>query len=340
MSIIITILAFGVMIFIHELGHFVTAKHFGVLVNEFSMGMGPKLFSIKKGETSYSLRLFPIGGFVKLEGETDCEDESDPRSFINLSPIKRIIVLVSGALMNIILGFIIFVILNFNTGIMPSVVASVPDDLEQILIKPGDEIVRLNNTAINTYDDVSLFMSRYNKEELSITIKRNENKIKFDNYKLFKTEFGYKIGVSFAAKKGTFLENIEYAAYDTVYTTKVVLYALGDLITAKIPLNSLSGPVEIVSVVGEATKPQNRNDYTFLWILSLIAMISVNLGVFNLLPFPALDGGSIIFALYELITKKKVKNEVIGIITATGFILLMILAVFVTAGDIIDVIKK
>ncbi len=340
MSIIITILAFGVMIFIHELGHFITAKHFGVLVHEFSMGMGPKLFSFKKGETSYSLRLFPIGGYVKLEGETESEDETDPRSFINLSPIKRIIVLFSGALMNILLGFMIFIIINFSTGIMPSIVASVPEELNQTLIKPGDEIIRLNNTKIHTFDDVSLFMSRYDKDELSLTVKRNGQKLKFDNYKLFNTDSGYKIGVSFETKKGTLLENIEYASYDTLFTTKVVLYALGDLITAKIPVSTLSGPVEIVSVVGEATNSQNINDYTYLWLLSLIAMISVNLGVFNLLPFPALDGGSIVFAIYELITRKKVKSEVIGYVTAVGFILLMILAVFVTAGDIIDVIKK
>lgn len=340
MSIIITILAFGVMIFIHELGHFITAKHFGVLVHEFSMGMGPKLFSFKKGETSYSLRLFPIGGYVKLEGETESEDETDPRSFINLSPIKRIIVLFSGALMNILLGFMIFIIINFSTGIMPSIVASVPEELNQTLIKPGDEIIRLNNTKIHTFDDVSLFMSRYDKDELSLTVKRNGQKLKFDNYKLFNTDSGYKIGVSFETKKGTLLENIEYASYDTLFTTKVVLYALGDLITAKIPVSTLSGPVEIVSVVGEATNSQNINDYTYLWLLSLVAMISVNLGVFNLLPFPALDGGSIVFAIYELITRKKVKSEVIGYVTAVGFILLMILAVFVTAGDIIDVIKK
>jgi regulator of sigma E protease len=185
LPIIITILAFGIMIFIHELGHFVTAKKFGVLVHEFSMGMGPKIFSVKKGETVYSLRLLPIGGYVKLEGETESEDSLDPRSFINLSPLKRIIVLVSGAMMNLILGFTIFVFLNFNAGILPSVVDHIPEDLNQNLIKTGDEIVQLNNTNIHTYDDVSLFMSRYNKDKLSLTVKRDGKKIKFDNYQLW-----------------------------------------------------------------------------------------------------------------------------------------------------------
>lgn len=326
------------MIFLHELGHFITAKRFGVFVHEFSIGMGPKLFSFGKGETKYSLRLFPIGGYVKLEGENDIEENNNPRSFSNLTPLKRIAILVAGALMNIILGFIIFTIINTNAGIVPTVIGEIPEEYVQNneRFMPGDEIVKLNNTRVHTADDVSLFMSR-SDGDFSITLKRDKKEHIIENFKAYETEHGYKLGVVFKGEKASFIKNAQFAVYDTVYITKAVVYALSDLITGKVGMNALSGPVEIVSVVDAVTSQQN--DYTYLSILYLFAMITVNLGVFNLLPFPALDGGSIVFALYELLTKKKVKSEIVGYASLIGFALLMALAVFVTAGDILDLIK-
>ena len=341
MSILITLIAFGIMIFLHELGHFITAKRFGVLVHEFALGMGPKLISKKGKETVYSLRLFPIGGFVKLEGETQTEeelDENNPRSFINLHPLKRIVILFSGAFMNIILGILIFAIINVNIGITPSKIHSVPADFNNSgVLQSGDELIKLNDTRVRTFKDVQLFMSRCNSD-VDITLRRNGKILEIKDYKPYNTKYGYMLGVSFARKDGSFFENIEYAWYDTVYVTKAVFFALGDLFTGKVSVNSLSGPVEIVKVVDDVSS--EKSDYTFISILMLFAMITVNLGIFNLLPFPALDGGSIIFALYELITRKKVKNEVIGYATMIGFILLMALAIFVTAGDIFDLVKN
>ena len=323
------------MIFLHELGHFISAKKFGVLVHEFAIGMGPKIFSFGKGETKYSLRLFPIGGYVKLEGENDLDENDDPRSFSNLHPLKRIIVLISGALMNVLLGFIIFTIINLSVGIVPTNIDSIPDEFSnrQTVLQNGDEILRLNNTRVRTNDDVLLFMSRYDAEKpISITLKRDGKKITVNDFSPFKTDKGYKLGVVFKNEDSSLLKSAQFAVYDTVYITKAVLYAVGDLITGRVGMNSLSGPVEIVSVVDEVASAGNQ--YTFLSILMLFAMITVNLGVFNLLPFPALDGGSIIFALYELVTRKKVKSEIVGYASIVGFVLLMLLAVFVTAGDI------
>lgn len=340
MAILITVIGFGIMVFLHELGHFIAAKRFGVLVHEFAIGMGPKLFSFGKNETKYSLRLFPIGGYVKLEGENDLEENDNPRSFSNLSPLKRIIVLISGALMNIVLGFIIFTVINLNVGIMPTVVEYIPEEYSnrQIHLTEGDEVIRLNNTRVRTNDDVTLFMSRRNDgEKISITFKRNDEEITIDDFSPIKTDAGYKIGVKFKNENASVIKSAQYAVYDTVYITKAVLYALSDLITGRVGINTLSGPVEIVSVVDAVAS--TRNEYTFLSILMLFAMITVNLGVFNLLPFPALDGGSIIFALYELITHRKVKSEIVGYASIIGFALLMILAVFVTAGDIAQLFK-
>lgn len=326
------------MIFLHELGHFIAAKRFGVLVHEFSIGMGPKIVSVKKNETAYSLRILPIGGYVKLEGENDTEENDNPRSFSNLKPMKRIIILASGAFMNVLLGFLIFLIINSKVGIVTSEIDNIAQEYpqNQEVFMVGDEILKLDNTRVHTSDDVSLFMNRCDGD-FSITLKRNGEIIVINNFKAHDTKYGYKLGVIFEAEKASFLKNVQFAVYDTVYITKAVVYALFDLITGKVGMNTLSGPVEIVSVVDSVASQQN--EYTYLSILMLFAMITVNLGVFNLLPFPALDGGSIIFALYELVTRRKVKQEIVGYASFIGFALLMLLAVYVTAGDIFDLIK-
>lgn len=339
MALLITIIGFGIMVFLHELGHFLVAKKFGVLVHEFAIGMGPKIFSFGKGETKYSLRLLPIGGFVQLEGENDLEENNDPRSFSNLKPIKRIAILVAGAVMNLILGWLIFIFLNMNTGITPSVVKDISEEYKavQTFLMPGDRIVRMDNTRIHTFDDVALFMSRTDGDPIKITVKRDGKKVT-DEFAPQKTQYGYILGAVFGAEKCNIFKAAQYAVYDALYISKAVIFALADLVTGRVGINALSGPVEIVSVVGEVT--QQKSPFTYLMILSLFAMITVNLGVFNLLPFPALDGGSIVFALYELVTRRKVKPEVIGYFSMVGFALLMILAAVVTVGDVRDWINK
>ena len=324
------------MVFLHELGHFLTAKSFGVLVHEFAIGMGPKIFSFGKGETKYSLRLLPLGGYVKLEGENDVEENTNPRSFSNLPPFRRIIVLVSGALMNILLGILIFTIINLKVGIQPTVVGGIPEEFpsNKEIFTVGDEITELDGTNVHTMDDVSLFMSRNNSKTIDITIERAGKELILEDFKLHETQNGYKLGVMFNAKKAGIFESAKFALYDTVNVTKAVYFAVGDLITGKEDVNSLSGPVEIVGAVGQVTE-QTQGETRLIMILLLFAMISVNLGIFNLLPFPALDGGSIIFALYELITRKKVKSEIVGYASVIGFILLMALALYVTVGDIL-----
>ena len=336
MSILITIIGFGIMVFLHELGHFLTAKSFGVLVHEFAIGMGPKIFSFGKGETKYSLRLLPLGGYVKLEGENDVEENTNPRSFSNLPPFKRIIVLVSGALMNILLGILIFTVINLKVGIQPTVIGGIPEEFptNKEIFSVGDEITELDGTNVHTMDDVSLFMSRNNSKTIDITIERDGKEFAVEDFKLHETQNGYKLGVMFNPKKAGVFESAQFALYDTVNVTKAVYFAVGDLITGKEDINNLSGPVEIVGAVGQVTE-QTQGETRLIMILLLFAMISVNLGIFNLLPFPALDGGSIIFALYELITRKKVKSEIVGYASVIGFVLLMVLALYVTVGDIL-----
>lgn len=335
-SVIVTIVAFGIMITLHEFGHFLTAKKFGVTVHEFSIGMGPLIFKWGKGETQYSIRLLPLGGYVKLEGE---EEESDnPKAFSNISPLKRIIILAAGAFMNVLLGFLCFVVINSFTGgtRVPLIDEIVPDSAaEQAGLIAGDEIIRLDNTRVYTHSDVKLFMLDA-PEEIKVSYIRGGEKHSAV-LKPTVTENGSRLlGFVPATKIYTPLETLEYSYYDTRYVVKAVMKSLKMIIQGDAKVSDMSGPVGIVQVVDTTADAASEYGalYTFLSILLLFAMISVNLGVFNLLPFPALDGGSIIFAFIELVTRKKLKSEVLGYINLIGLALMLGLGIFVMYSDI------
>ncbi len=338
-SIIVTIIAFGIMVMLHELGHFLTAKKFGVTVHEFSIGMGPLLFKWGKGETQYSLRLLPLGGYVKLEGE---EEESDnPKAFSNISPIKRICILVAGALMNIILGFVCFVIINntYPTVQVPVISEIVANSAaEEAGLMAGDEIIKLNNTPVATQSDVSLFMMS-NPEEVKVTYRRDGEKNTVTLIPLMQ-DGRLLIGFKGSVKTLNFLERLEYSYYDTRYVVKAVLVSVKMLFTGEAKVSDMSGPVGVVQVVGDAA--ESAQPYgslaVVMQVLMLFAMISVNLGVFNLLPFPALDGGSIIFAFIELVTRKKLKQEVLGYINLAGLALILGLGIYIMFSDIIKLL--
>ena len=338
-SIIVTIIAFGIMVMLHELGHFLTAKKFGVTVHEFSIGMGPLLFKWGKGETQYSIRLLPLGGYVKLEGE---EEESDnPKAFSNISPIKRICILVAGAAMNVLLGFLCFVIINnvyprVQVPVISEVVAS--SAAEEAGLMVGDEIIKLNNTPVSTQSDVSLFMMD-NPDTVIVTYLRDGQKHKVT---LSPTEQDGRrlIGFKSSIKDLSFFETLEYSYYDTRYVVKAVLVSIKMLFTGQAKVSDMSGPVGVVQVVGDAA--ESASPYgslaVVMQLLMLFAMISVNLGVFNLLPFPALDGGSIIFAFIELVTRKKLKQEVLGYINLAGLLAILGLGIFIMYSDIMKLL--
>lgn len=337
MAILITIIGFGIMVLLHELGHFLVAKKFGVLVHEFSIGMGPKIYSFGKGETTYSLRVLPIGGFVRLEGEGETEETDNPRSFANLAPIKRIAILIAGATMNVLLGWLIFTIINLNFGVSTGTITQIADEYkQQTVLQAGDTILKMDNKTIHNFDDIAAFMRDADGSDIDIVVKRDGKK-KSVTVTPFNVDESYKLGAVFSLEKTGILKSAKFAIYDSINIAGAVIDAVFDLLRGKQSLDTLSGPVEIVSVVGDVTK--NHNQYTIINILILFAMITVNLGIFNLLPFPALDGGSIVFALYELITRKKVKQEIVGYVSFIGFALLMLLAVYVTIGDIKGLIK-
>ena len=334
MTILIAVLFFGVMIFLHELGHFIAARIFHVTVHEFALGMGPKLISWGKKETRYSLRLIPMGGFVRLEGED--ESSQDPGSLTKKPAWQRLIILVSGAFMNILLGFLIFIFLNISTGTSTSEVTYVVPDSPAAMsgIEVGDTIVKLDHTGIHTMDDMHYFFYRNGRETVDVTVRRGGEKQTFSVNPQQEAEDGYIIGIhgNYIEHPG-FLLTIRSSWYDTVFVGKVVYLSLWDLLTGKVGMREMSGPVGIVGVIGEAAQ-QSTLWLSFLNVLYLMAMISINLGIFNLLPFPALDGGRAVFAIVEMIRRKPVKPEHEGWVHAVGFALLIALMLFVTWSDI------
>ena len=340
-SIAITILALGLMVCLHELGHMLVAKAFGVLVHEYSIGMGPKLFSIKPGETAYSLRLLPIGGYVRMEGEEyeeGAEQTVDKsRSFRYLKPWKRFIILVAGAALNVILGLVIFTVINMNSSVHPPIITAPTEGFENVTIfEAGDEILRIDGTRIHSFQDVTMKLAEPKvqaKDSVEVVVRRNGEKLTLDA-PIYGYEGGKKLMLIFGNiiyKPGP-VTALRYAVYDTGFVVKAVIGAVGDLITGRQSVDSLSGPVEIVAVVDDVAS--TNSPYTWLTLLSLFALITVNLGVFNLLPIPALDGGQILFLIIEKIVGREINPQVVGMINAIFFSLLMLLAVYVTVGDI------
>lgn len=339
--IIITIIAFGIMVTLHEAGHFFVAKRCGVTVHEFSIGMGPLIFKWGKGETQYSLRLLPLGGYVKLEGEG--EESDDPKAFSNVSPLKRIGILVAGAIMNILLGFICFVIINNVSNVVYS--NRIYDVVENSAayeagMMAGDRIVKLNNTRIDTYSDIRMFMMSPT-EEIKVTYKRDGVKNTVTLSPSPDENGNMKIGFYPDVEELNFIESVQYACYDTKYVVKAVLMSLKMLFTGEAKVSDMSGPVGVVQVVDRVTEESSQYGATALivMLLNLFGMISVNLGVFNLLPIPALDGGSIIFAFVELVSRKKLKQEVLGYINLIGLVLIMGLGIFVMFSDVMKIIN-
>ncbi len=327
-TIIASVLVFGLLIGIHEFGHLISAKLIGIKVYEFAIGMGVKLFSFEKGGTKYSLRLFPIGGFCNMNEDVESESED---AFGNKKPWQRILVLASGAIMNLILGFVILCILMGSPKeIVTNGVGEVLDYAPAYTqgLKSGDEIIKVNNTRTNLIDDIMLEMNYSDGSDIDVTVRRNGEKIKL-KITPYKDEDGrYIIGYKPEIKLNSFGQTISNAFYYSIYISKAVLISLRDMIMGRIAMNQVSGPVGIVKEIGNAAS------LGFNRLLELIALITINLGLFNLLPFPALDGGRIVFVLYELITRKKVPVSFEAVIHFIGLLLLLLVMLFVTFGDL------
>lgn len=321
------IFVFLMVILVHEFGHFAVAKLVGIRVNEFSIGMGPKLLQSKKGETEYTLRLLPIGGYVKMEGEDESSD--DPRSFNNVSVLSRIGVVAAGAIMNFILAIVVLAIVSYGAGMQTTTIneTTIGSPAEAAGLLPGDVITNINGKKTNSWEKVVDYInSSDHTKEIEIEIRRdNENKVFM--IKPILQDGRTMIGIGPQLEK-TFLSAIKGGFQKTIMLLKLMFEFVGMIFKGQVSTSDLSGPVGVIREVGKAAK------LGILDLLLLLGFISINLGFFNLLPIPALDGSRIIFLLIELLRGKPIDPDKEGFIHFVGFILLISLMILVTFKDI------
>ena len=345
--IFLAIIIFGFLIFIHELGHFLTAKLCGVKVNEFSINMGPKLFGFKRGETQYSFRLIPIGGYCAMEGED--EDTGDPRCFTNAKWWKRLIILCAGSFMNLLTGFVVMTIL-FATGLPMQTTVITDIDAGSALyeqgIRAGDEIWSIDGRRTYMKSDLDLLEGRYDAADTELVIIRDGEKLTFEHFRMEKRDFddgrgvtNKLFGITLARYAEPTLGNaMRFGAYRCIDFTRLVWFGLTDLFSGRAGFEDVGGVVQVVDYMvqsGESAKTVSDGVGNVLY---LGAFIAVNLAVMNMLPIPALDGGRVLFLLigtaFTAVTKKKINPKYEGYIHAGAMILLFGLMAVLLVKDV------
>lgn len=337
------LLFFGVIIMIHECGHFTCAKLFKVKVNEFSLGMGPALFKRKKGDTLYAVRLFPIGGYVAMEGEDDASE--DDRAF-NKKPVwQKMIIVVAGALMNLILGFILMVLLlTTSTDLIGTntIKEFYPDAVSsQYGLQAGDRFVEIDGHHVWSELDLSFLMSRSQDGVFDFVVERNGEKVTLNDVH-FATE--QQNGITLIqydfiiiGEQPGFLNIVKNAFTQSASIVRMVWLSVFDLVTGRYGMSELAGPVGTVDIIADVTA-QAVSSGSLTNLLTIMAFITINVGMANLLPLPALDGGRFLFLAIEAVRRKPVNPKYEGYVHAAGLALLLLLMVVVTYNDIARIV--
>ena len=337
------LLFFGVIIRIHECGHFACAKLFKVKVNEFSLGMGPALFKKRKGDTLYAVRLFPIGGYVAMEGEDDASE--DDRAF-NKKPVwQKMIIVVAGALMNLILGFILMVLLlTTSTDLIGTntIKEFYPDAVSsQYGLQAGDRFVEIDGHHVWSELDLSFLMSRSQDGVFDFVVERDGEKVTLNDVH-FATE--QQNGITLIqydfiiiGEQPGFLNIVKNAFTQSASIVRMVWLSVFDLVTGRYGMSELAGPVGTVDIIADVTA-QAVSSGSLTNLLTIMAFITINVGVANLLPLPALDGGRFLFLAVEAVRRKPVNPKYEGYVHAAGLALLLLLMVVVTYNDIARIV--
>lgn len=329
-TIISSIIIFLLVILIHEFGHFIVAKRNGVSVLEFSIGMGPKLFQRESNGTLYSLRALPVGGYCQLEGED--EENDSPNSLNNQSPLVRLKVILAGAIMNFILAFILLILLMSVSRVSTEISGVIKDSPAYSSgLQTGDQIVSINGENVRDGEEL-LKRIKESQGDLNIGVIRDSQSKNIKVTPRLENNIR-KIGVNFQEeyniKNFSIVKGFKKGLITFLNLTGMLYKFLGMLITGQLGLGGLSGPVGVVKEIGNAAKTGVSN------LFFLLAYFNINLGVFNLLPIPALDGGRAVFILIEMIFGKKISEEKEGYIHMVGLILLLALIAIVTIKDVI-----
>ena len=336
MTIVLMVVLFVLLIFPHELGHFIAARLCNVQVNEFAFGMGPVIFKKQGKETQYSIRAIPVGGFCAMEGEDTEEAGDNPRAFNNKKWWQKIFILLAGATMNILIAFVIMIFVSGIGGIVTNRLAAVmPGGPAEVAgIRAGDVIVAVEEIETDTWSEVVDAIDEKTKtsDVIAITVERDGEKKTFEMPSMVNEEGRRIVGIE-AEISHSPGNAIKSAAIATGEMCTAIFKSLRDLIHSENVLEQVSGPVGIAQAVGETSS------YGFMYYLFLVAMISVNLAIFNLLPFPALDGGRIIFVIIRAITGKAISDKAEGIVHMIGMAFLIGLAILVTGSDILKLFR-
>lgn len=333
LSIVITVLIFGVIIFIHEFGHFLAARAVGVTVNEFSIGMGPAIFQKQGKRTKYTLRALPIGGYCAMEGEE--EDSEDENSFRNKSVPKRILICIAGPVMNLLLGLLITIGALIGSKYYSSTTVAVfKEDAISMEsgLQVGDRIVKMNHLSILSDQDIVLEALRDDDGAIDMVVVRDGERVTLPQVQFAVQGEGEErslyLDFKVLAVDAGVPSCLSYATRRTISLVRSTWISIGDLITGRAGFSELSGPVGVGQAVGEAAKNGARS------LVSLAAFLSISIGMFNLFPFPALDGGRVLFLLIEAVRRKPVSAKVEGIVNLAGLLCLFALMIAVTFKDI------
>lgn len=348
LTIIAAVFIFGVLVSIHELGHFIFARLSGIKVIEFCIGMGPRIVKYDGKETIYSIRALPIGGACMMQGEDD--DDLREGSFNSAPLIGRIATVAAGPIFNFILAFFMALFIVANVGTDLSVVETVADGYpaQEAGIQSGDIITYIDNQKITIYEDMNLYFYMYPGKTVDIKLNRpttvdgqttyEQIEIKSVTPKYDETTGTYRIGISATgyAKVESISDIIYYSAYQVQYNISLVLKSLLMIVKRQVAADDIAGPVGIIGVIGETVSSSTPHGIlvTMLSIASLMLLLSANLGVMNLLPIPALDGGRLLFLFIEAITRRPINKKIEGYIHIGGFVLLMGLMALICFNDI------
>lgn len=337
-GILLALLAFGVLILVHEVGHLAAAKRSGVRVEEFWIGMGPTLWSHQFGETLYCLRLLPIGGACVMEGEDGDDGQVSDRAFSRVSRPRRFLILVAGVLMNFLTGFVIILFLLPGGG--SELVTPTLDGFYEGFqhegadgLMAGDTILEIDGYRVHLRADVDTAIQKGKEDgKFDITVLRDGEKVEIKDLPMepnVEVDGEMKYGLRFASEQITLPVRFHYAFWESVNMARLIWDSLGQLTRGEVGVDQLSGPVGVTAVMSQTAR------VSFTSFLYLVAFISINLGVMNLLPIPGLDGGRLLFLLVEAVRRKPLSPRLEGYVNAAGLVLLLGLMVYVTGNDVI-----